>query len=182
MFLSQRHVGTCKHPTDKFSIDITCKRRYQRYKSLARGHCLAPHQTQSVAEFRRQKMSWLLVAGFTVACILFFAPNPPPIFGKYQVPGPRFWLKYLVFRALLLLRKVTAVTLRTTFWGDTSPPMCFGVSFYFLSRSLKKRFVNLWRSVVKTFAGRLHVIYNACFNAVNTGIFKCRCLCLTSIM
>ncbi|KAK3921904.1 6-phospho-beta-galactosidase [Frankliniella fusca] len=45
---------------------------------------------------------------FTIASILFFAKNPAPIFGKYQVPGPRFWVKYLVFRALLLLRKLRA--------------------------------------------------------------------------
>jgi len=37
---------------------------------------------------------------------LFTAPDPPPVFGYYYVRGPRFWLKYALFRLLLLIRKV----------------------------------------------------------------------------
>ena len=43
-----------------------------------------------------------------VALRLLFAGDPEPVFGKYRVPGPRFWLKYLVMRLLLWLRKVGA--------------------------------------------------------------------------
>ncbi|XP_034240490.1 uncharacterized protein LOC117644891 [Thrips palmi] len=48
---------------------------------------------------------WHLVL-CAIVCVLIFAKNPPPIFGWYQQPGPRFWPKYLLFRALLQLRKL----------------------------------------------------------------------------
>ncbi len=53
----------------------------------------------------RLSARWLLaVAGLGLAAalvVLARAADPPPVFGKYRVPGPRFWIKYAFMRVML---------------------------------------------------------------------------------
>lgn len=54
---------------------------------------------------------WVVWAAVVLAALwaVMNAGDPEPIFGRYRIPGPRFWIKYVVMRFLLWLRKVKCV-------------------------------------------------------------------------
>ncbi|KAK3927410.1 CDK5RAP3-like protein [Frankliniella fusca] len=56
-------------------------------------------------------MIWglLPLAGLAAVLVaLARAKDPPPVFGRYRVRGPRFWIKYVFMRVVLWIRKRAA--------------------------------------------------------------------------
>lgn len=55
-------------------------------------------------------IGWLLLLAVLAALLVKIARarDPEPVFGKYRVPGPRFWIKYVFMRLMLWINKKRA--------------------------------------------------------------------------